>query len=59
VLGLFSRPVEALRPVETFNPLLQRFYQALTARGLKPGAPLPELADVVKKYVGCTDRDVA
>ena len=46
-----SRRSEALKPTETFNPTLQRFYQWLAARSLTPGCPIPPIDGVVKKWV--------
>ncbi len=42
-------PCEALRPVDTFNPVLQRFYTSLAARAMAEGCPLPPLTPLVQK----------
>ena len=42
---------EALRPERTFNPVLQRFYQALQARALEPDCPVPPLDPEIEAFV--------
>uniref|UniRef100_A0A7S0TC33 Ku domain-containing protein n=1 Tax=Elphidium margaritaceum TaxID=933848 RepID=A0A7S0TC33_9EUKA len=42
---------EALRPQQTFNPVLQRFYQNLSVRALDPQAALQEIDAVIVKYL--------
>lgn len=49
--GPDGEPCEALRPVDTFNPVLQRFYTCLTARAMAAGCPLPPLTPLVEKTV--------
>lgn len=46
-----SNRTEALAPHRTFNPVLQRFYQALQARAMEPDCPLPALDPEIEKYV--------
>mmetsp|Transcript_45276 Transcript_45276/g.105673 ORF Transcript_45276/g.105673 Transcript_45276/m.105673 type:complete len:751 (+) Transcript_45276:28-2280(+) len=50
-LSLVSGSAELLRPEETSNPSLSRFYSFLSSRAVNPGAPLPpapqELASTV------------
>ncbi|CAE7372902.1 ku80, partial [Symbiodinium natans] len=40
-LTLCSKDAEMLRPEETSNPSLTRFYDFLASRAVKPGTPLP------------------
>ena len=40
-----------LKPEDTFNPVLQRYYQAVHTRALEPGAPIPALDPAIEKYV--------
>ncbi|XXQ33597.1 VWFA domain-containing protein [Plasmodiophora brassicae] len=40
--------VEALDPDFTYNPVLQRFYEALEIRSLDPDAPIPDLSHDVR-----------
>jgi len=42
---------EALRPQNTFNPILQRFYQNLQGRALDPTAALQDTPPVILKYL--------
>lgn len=49
--GPDGEPCEALRPVDTFNPVLQRFYTSLAARAMAEGCPLPPLTPLVQKTV--------
>jgi len=42
---------ESLRPQNTFNPILQRFYSNLQTRALDPHAALQEVSPLVTKYL--------
>ena len=42
-------PVESLKPLETYNPVLQRIYQNLEVRALDPQAPIQELDPAIAK----------
>jgi len=50
---------EALDPRKTFNPVLQRFYQALQARAMEPDCPLPELDPEIQKCVSASALHMA
>lgn len=43
--------MEALKPKYTYNPVLQRLYQCVQHRALKPDAPLPHLDPVIERYI--------
>jgi len=47
---------EALKPQNTFNPVLQRFYQNLQARALDPECEIQELDPVIMKYLEVPDE---
>lgn len=49
--------IEALKPKQTFNPSLQRFYQCLQCRALNPGKPLPVIDPLVSSYLN-PDEDL-
>lgn len=42
---------EKLNPVHTFNPILQRFYQALQARAYDDNAAIPDLPPAIEECV--------
>jgi len=42
---------EQLKPTDTFNPVIQRFYQSVEVRALDPSAPIPELDPIIANYV--------
>eukprot|EP00727_Mastigamoeba_balamuthi_P013963 m51a1_g919 putative atp-dependent dna helicase (755) ;mRNA; r:181520-185343 len=42
---------EALKPKHTYNPVLQRFYQAVQVRALNSAAAVPELDPEVARYI--------
>eukprot|EP01112_Ceratiomyxa_fruticulosa_P013430 TRINITY_DN3779_c0_g1_i1.p1 TRINITY_DN3779_c0_g1~~TRINITY_DN3779_c0_g1_i1.p1 ORF type:complete len:745 (+),score=163.09 TRINITY_DN3779_c0_g1_i1:333-2567(+) len=42
---------EALKPRQTYNPVLQHHYQCLQFRALHPNAPLPPLDPILASYI--------
>ncbi len=46
-----GEPCESLDPKYTFNPVLQRFYQAVEKRALDPTADISELDPSISKYM--------
>lgn len=46
-----GQPVEALKPKNTYNPVLQHFYQCVQKRALDKEAALPPLDPAIAKYL--------
>ena len=46
-----NEPIEALIPKYTYNPILQRFYQAVEKRALDPHADISEMDPSISSYI--------
>lgn len=51
VYSCVREPVEALKPANTFNPVLQRFYQTVQQRALDPATALAPLEPIIAPYM--------